>query len=378
MLIKRQAYNLLKKKVQKNKVILLYGPRRVGKTTLLNEFAGEAENRKKVKFVNGENLIIQKELSSRSIEKLKSFAGNADILIVDEAQKIPDIGLNLKLIVDHIPGIEVIASGSASFALAQKVGEPLTGRKKTIHLYTISAKELVDTYGETRYKEILEENLILGSYPELFNLNSLAEKQDYLREIVDSYLFRDIFEIEQVKNPKKIKDLLTLLAFQIGKEVSLSEIASSLDLHANTVYRYLDLLEKSFIVVNVRGFSRNLRKEVTKTSRYYFYDNGIRNALINNFNPIELRDDIGMLWENYIVMERLKKQSYCQILSNNYFWRTYDRKEIDWVEERGGKLFGYEIKWKAGRVKAPKEWLEAYKNAEYKTINKENYLDFIV
>ncbi len=377
MLIKRQAHKLLKEKTQENKVVLLYGPRRVGKTTLLNEFAEEIKDKERVKFVNGENLIIQKELSSQSIERLKSFVGNAGILFVDEAQKVPEIGLNLKLIVDHIPGIKVVASGSASFALARKVGEPLTGRKKTIHLYPISAKELIDTYGETHYKEILEENLIFGSYPELFNIKSLPDKQDYLREIVDSYLFRDIFEIEQVRNPKKIKDLLTLLAFQIGKEVSLSELANSLDLHANTVYRYLDLLEKSFIIVNVRGFSRNLRKEVTKTSRYYFYDNGIRNALINNFNSIELRDDVGMLWENYIVMERIKKQEYTGLLANNYFWRTYDKKEIDWVEEREGKLFGYEIKWKAGKVKPPKEWLETYKNAKFKVVNRENYLEFI-
>lgn len=377
MYINRQAYSLIKEKLQENKVVLLYGPRRTGKTTLLNKLVEELKDQEKIKFENGESLITQKELSSQMIAKLKSFVGNASLLIIDEAQKIPNIGLNLKLIVDHIPGIKVLVSGSASFDLAQKVGEPLTGRKKTIHLYPISAKELIETYGTTHYQESLETNLIFGGYPELFGLNSEKEKRSYLEEIVNSYLLRDILEIERVRSPKKIVDLLSLLAFQIGKEVSLSELANSLDLHSDTVYRYLDILEKAFVIVNIRGFSRNLRKEVTKTSRYYFYDNGIRNALINNFNHIGIRDDVGMLWENYIVMERLKKQSYDEILSHNYFWRTYDQKEVDWVEEREGKLFGYEIKWKGNKVKIPKEWLNTYKNAEYKIINKENHLDFI-
>ena len=377
MLIKRQAYNLLKQKIQENKAVLLYGPRRVGKTTLLKELIKDLENKEKIKFVNGENLIIQKELSSQSIEKLKNFVGDIDTLIIDEAQKVPDIGLNLKLIVDSIPRIKVIASGSASFSLAQKVGEPLTGRKKTIHLYPLSVKELADIKDKTYYQEIFETHLIFGGYPEVFNLKSNEEKQEYLNELVDSYLFRDIFEIEQIKNSKKIKDLLSLLAFQIGKEVSLSELANALNLHSDTVARYLDLMEKSFIIVNIRGFSRNLRKEITKTSRYYFYDNGIRNALINNFNPINLRNDIGELWENYIVMERIKKQSYEQIFANNYFWRTYDQKEIDWVEEREGKLFGYEIKWGDKSRKEPKIWKETYPNAEFEIIGQENYFDFV-
>ena len=378
MLIKRQIYNLLEKKLQENKVVLLYGPRRVGKTTLLGELSKNLESKEKIKFVNGETLIIQEELSSQSIEKLKSFVGENSLLIIDEAQKIPNIGLNLKLIVDHIPKIKIIASGSASFSLAQKVGEPLTGRKKTILLYPVSVKELVDLQDITYYKEIFESHLIFGGYPELFSLKSNEEKQDYLNELIDSYLFRDIFEIEQVKNPKKIRDLLALLAFQIGKEVSLSELANSLDLHSDTVARYLDLMEKSFIIVNIRGFSRNLRKEITKTSRYYFYDNGVRNALINNFNPLNLRNDIGELWENFIVMERIKKQAYQPIYSNNYFWRTYDQKEIDWVEEREGKLFGYEIKWGDKKSKEPKLWKETYSNAEFKIINRENYLDFVI
>jgi uncharacterized protein len=378
MYINRQAYSLIKEKLQENKVVLLYGPRRTGKTTLLNKLVEELKDQEKIKFENGESLITQKELSSQMIAKLKSFVGNTSLLIIDEAQKIPNIGLNLKLIVDHIPGIKVLVSGSASFDLAQKVGEPLTGRKKTIHLYPISAKELIETYSVTHYKESLEISLIFGGYPELFGLNLEKQKSNYLKEIINSYLLRDILEIERVRSPKKIIDLLSLLAFQIGKEVSLSELANSLDLHSDTVYRYLDILEKAFVIVNVRGFSRNLRKEVTKTSRYYFYDNGIRNALINNFNHIGIRDDIGMLWENYIVMERLKKQSYDEILSHNYFWRTYDQKEVDWVEEREGKLFGYEIKWKGNKIKVPKEWLDTYKNAEYKVINQDNHLDFII
>jgi uncharacterized protein len=377
MIIKRQAYNIICEKLQENKVVLLYGPRRVGKTTVLEEIVKSLGDKEKIKFVNGETAIIQEDLSTQSIFKLKEFVGDATLLIVDEAQKIPNIGLNLKIIVDSIPGIKIIASGSASFSLAEKVGEPLTGRKKTVYLFPVSAKELINAEDATHYKEMRDSHIIFGGYPELFNIKTIKEKREYLRELVDSYLFRDILEMEQIKNPKKIRDLLALLAFQIGKEVSLSELANNLDLHINTIYRYLDLMEKSFIIINIRGFSRNLRKEIAKTSRYYFYDNGARNALINNFNPLNLREDTGALWENFIVMERLKKQAYEPIFSNNYFWRTYDQKEIDWVEEREGKLFGYEIKWGDKKTKEPKLWRETYKNAEYKVINRENYLKFV-
>ena len=378
MLISRLAKKMLQDKLQPNKVVLLYGPRRVGKTTVLNEFTSQHVDQKRIKFVNGETKIIQDELSSQSIESLKRFIGDNTILIIDEAQKIPQVGLNLKLIVDNIPDVAVIASGSASFSLAQEVGEPLTGRKKTINMFPVSASEIISTYNETYYKENLENYLIFGCYPELFQINDKQKQQEYLSELVDAYLFKDILDMEDVRNPKKIRDLLTLLAFQIGKEVSLTELGRSLNMHQNTVYRYLDLLEKSFVIINVRGFSRNLRKEVTKTSRYYFYDNGARNALINNFNSLSIRDDVGMLWENYLVMERLKKQSYSGLASNNYFWRTYDQKEIDWVEERGGKLYGYEFSWRDKKAKPPTDWLKFYPSAEYLPISRDNFLDFII
>lgn len=378
MIIDRLALKMLKEKLQANKTLLLFGPRRVGKTTLLEQFINSSTDKKAIKFVNGETRIVQEALSSQSIESLRSFVGDSKILIIDEAQKVPNIGLNLKLIVDHMPGVIVIASGSASFDLAKQVGEPLTGRKKTINLFPISAGEIVGAKDRMFYLDTLESYLIYGCYPEQLQQNDQKEKQDYLLELADSVLFKDIFEIGDIRSPKKIRDLLTLIAFQIGKEVSLNELAVALEMHKDTVYRYLDLLEKSFIIVNVRGFSRNLRKEVSKTSRYYFYDNGVRNAIINNFNPLNLRDDIGQLWENYLVMERLKRQSYESFRSNNYFWRTYDQKEIDWVEERDGKLYGFEFTWGGKQKREPKEWRETYSEAEYKVINKENFLDFVL
>jgi predicted AAA+ superfamily ATPase len=376
MVIKRKISLQIRKKIQKGKVLVLYGARRTGKTFAINILKEELEKTEKVLVLNGESRTVQENLSTEVPEQLARYIGNATTVIIDEAQKVPNIGLNLKILVDMLPQVQIVASGSASFDLAQKIGEPLTGRKKTLILYPVSASEIIDTKGEPFYRSTFEENIIYGGYPELFSLPTVDERQSYLHEIIDSYLFKDILELDRVKNAKKLRDLLTLIAFQIGKEVSLAELGSTLDLHKDTVARYLDILEKAFVIINVRGFSRNLRKEVSKSSRYFFCDNGIRNALINNFNPLNLRDDVGMLWENYIIIERLKKQSYESMLSNNYFWRTYDKKELDWVEERDGVLYGYEIKW-GKKASAPKDWLQTYPNAQYLSINRDNFLEFI-
>ena len=379
MTIKRLGLELIKKKLEPGKVVLLYGPRRVGKTFLLTQLQEQLKNQEKIAYFAGDRAIVQKTLSSLNPEAMRQFIGQeTTLLIIDEAQKIPQIGDNLKLLVDSYPKLKIIASGSASLSLAQKVGEPLTGRKKTLLLYPISAKEIIQTKNQGFYLETLEERLIFGSYPEIFQKGSWTEKQEYLLELVDSYLFKDILELEQLKHSKKLVDLLTLIAFQIGQEVSLSELGNRLDFHKDTVARYLDLLEKAFILVNIRGFSRNLRKEISKTSRYYFWDNGIRNAVINQFNPLNQRNDLGQLWENYLIIERLKKQSYEQIFSRNFFWRTYSQAEIDWVEEREGKLFGFEIKWSPRKkIKPPKDWLKTYDNASWQLITQENFLEFI-
>lgn len=378
MLIQRSIYDQLAKKIQKGKVVILYGPRRSGKTFLLELLKKELQKKERVLWLNGESREVQDRLSTQIPEQLAQYLGDTTLLIIDEAQKIPQIGLNLKLIVDSFPQLKIIASGSASFDLSQKVGEPLTGRKKTLKLYPVSAQEIVTTKDMPYLHASLDQYLIFGGYPELFSLKTEKAKKEYLRDLADAYLFRDILEMENIKNARKIRDVLVLLAFQIGQEVSLSELGNNLDVHKNTVARYLDLLEKSFVLINIRGFSRNLRKEVTKSSRYYFYDNGVRNAIINNFNSLKLRDDVGMLWENYLIAERLKKQHYSGMLSNNYFWRTYDQKELDWIEERSGKLFGYEIKWGNKKVKAPAEWSQTYPQASYRLINRDTFSDFII
>lgn len=376
MYIPQRQLENLKKSLSPERVIVLYGPRRCGKTTLLKKFLETTE--KEFLFVNGEDIFVREHLSSQSIEKLKNFVGKKELLVIDEAQKIEKIGLNLKLIVDHIKGIMVIATGSSSFDLAKNIGEPLTGRKYTLKLFPLSQMEIGGIEASHETETNLEERLIYGSYPEIITTSDNNGRIKYLKEIVSSYLYKDILELDGIKHSDKIVRLLQLLAFQIGKDISYNELGTQLGISKNTVERYLDLLEKTFVIFRLRGFSSNLRKEVTKSPRYFFYDIGIRNALINNFNLLKLRDDAGMLWENYIIAERIKKQEYLQIPSNNFFWRTYDQKEIDLIEEREGKLFGYECKWSVTKKnKQPKEWLKTYKNAEYEVITPANYLKFI-
>lgn len=360
---------------QPNKVVVIYGPRRVGKTTLLHQL--EKHINEPILWLNGENLDSQSWLSSRSLDKLTAGIGNFRAIIIDEAQHVEKIGINLKIMVDSIPGIRIIATGSSSFDLAHQVGEPLVGRKWQYTLYPIAQLELApkETPFESNLK--LESRLIYGSYPEVITSEGYRDKQAVLESIVDGALFKDVFMLEGVKKPTKIVQLAKALALQIGNQVSLTQLSNILNINLATVERYLDLLEKTFIIIRVSGFRRNLRTELTKTCRYYFWDNGVRNALINNFNQLDVRSDTGQLWENYIFIERMKKRDYQHIMSNIYFWRTHDRQEIDLVEERNGKLYGIEIKWSPKKVRPPHNWLATYPNAEFTTISKENYLEFI-
>lgn len=376
MYIRQKQLDNIRQFLSPGKVVVLYGARRTGKTTLVEELLKEIKE--PFLFVSGDDITVQEFLASRSVEKLKAFVGSSRLLIVDEAQRIRDIGLNLKLIVDHIEGIRVVATGSSSFDLARSVGEPLTGRKYTLRLYPLAQSEIGQTENPAQTAANLESRLVYGSYPEIVLISDNRRREQYLREIVSSYLYKDILEMDGVRHSAKISRLLQLIAFQIGKEVSCAELGGQLGMSKNTVERYLDLLERAFVVFRLQGFSRNLRKEITKNCRYYFLDVGIRNALINNYNPLSLRDDVGLLWENYLVMERLKKQEYLGLAANNYFWRTYTKQEIDFVEEREGRLNGFEMKWGKGRNRPPREWAAAYPEAGWQVINRDNYQEFIL
>lgn len=375
MYIPQKQLENLERLIIPGKVMVIYGPRRCGKTTLINKFLENVSE--KFILVSGDDIIIQDYLSSQSISKLKSFVGDNTFLIIDEAQRIKEIGLNLKLMIDHIKNIKIIVTGSSSFDLAKDIGEPLTGRKYTLRLFPLAQMELKSIEKRHETEANLENRLIYGSYPEVILVDDNRLRERYLKEIVGSYLYKDILELEGMRHPDKIVRLLQLIAFQIGKGISFNELGGQIGISKNTVERYLELLEKSFVVFKLTGFSRNLHKEMSKNPRYFFYDNGIRNALINNFNPLNIRDDIGMLWENYIILERIKKQEYLDKPANNYFWRTHDQKEIDFIEEREGALSGYEIKWKKSSGKPIKTWLENYSNATYETITRDNYFDFI-
>ncbi len=356
--------------------MVVYGPRRVGKTTLINQFL--SSTKLNYKLDSGDDIKVQGIVSSSNIAWIKEYCKGYDLIVLDEAQNIPEVGKGLKIMVDHIPGIKVIATGSSSFDLSSKIGEPLVGRQRILKLFPVATMELLNHFNRVEVKNHLEELLIFGSYPEVLIMEGHNSKARYLVDLVNAYLLKDILALERVRSPKVLLGLLRLLAYQIGSEASMNELANNLRMDVKTIGRYLDLLEKSFIIFSLGGFNRSLRNEVTSKRKYYFYDTGIRNAIINAFNPMDMRNDKGALWENWIMMERLKKKVYQSIFSNDFFWRTYARHEIDLIEEREGKLYAYEFKWKDKAHKTPKEWTSNYPGVPVEFITSENFFPFIV
>ncbi len=367
---------ILQKMTTSEKGVIIYGARQVGKTTLAKTVIDQLGL--KTLTINGDQNKYLDILSSRDESKIRELVAGYELLFIDEAQRIPEIGLALKIILDSIKNLKVLVTGSSSLDLASKISEPLTGRVWTYKLYPISFSELTATLNRAELDETLEERLIYGSYPEIFSITGFAQKREFLDHLTDSYLYADLLEFGDVRNSSKIRDLLKLLAFQIGSEVSLTEIGSVLGMSKETVARYIDLLEKSFVIFRLSGFSRNLRKEVTKLDKIFFYDLGIRNTLINNLELLPNRNDSGALWENFLIVERMKLLAYTQQQTSMYFWRTYTGAELDYVEEGDGLLHGYEFK--AGRVQAtaPQSWLSTYQNADFECINRSNYVQFVI
>lgn len=366
----------IKSKLLPNKVILLFGARRVGKTVLIRQIIQDFEG--KVMILNGEDEDSITLLNEKSISNYRNLLKGIDVLVIDEAQNINEIGLKLKLMVDEIDQIRIIASGSSSFDLNNKAGEPLVGRSFTYLLFPFSQQELsvLENLLETRRK--LESRLIFGTYPEVELMESNEDKMEYLKDMVNSYLLKDILAIEGIRNSGKMRELLRLIAFQTGNEVSYEELGKQLSMSKNTVEKYLDLLYKVFIIYRLGAFSRNLRKEVTKPGKWYFYDNGIRNALISNFNPLVLRQDIGQLWESYLISERMKNKYFNSESVEYYFWRTYDGQEIDLIEESGNQITAIEFKYSERNVKIPRAFSETYPEASFKQVHKENYLQWLL
>ena len=326
--------------------------------------------------VSGEDFDVQEILSSQKLSLLKSFTSGYSHLYIDEAQKIPNIGNNLKLIVDNIPEIALFFTGSSSFELYKQIGEPLTGRSIFLNLYGFSQEELDEDFLGAR--KMLESKLIYGLYPQVYLEQGLSEKEEILNGIKNGYLLKDVLEFDLQKDTVFVLNLLRLIAFQIGHDISYSEMASRLHVNVRTIQRYLNILEKMYIIFSLSGFSRNMRNEYTKTPRYYFWDNGIRNSLISNLNPIHIRNDSGQLWENYCIVERQKFLSYNRISANRFFWRTYTQKEIDYLEERDGMLYAYEMKYSGRTSKVPASFVQNYPDSEFDEISRDNFLGFLI
>jgi len=376
MEIDRIALNLINKKLQPNKVIVLLGARRVGKTKLIEKLI-ENLNEKHL-FLNGDDVETHNLLEIQSTANFKRLLGDITFLIIDEAQEIPHIGKKLKLMVDTIPDLKILVTGSSAFEINNQLGEPLVGRMKTIDLYPISQIEFSKTENYLETRNNLEERLIFGSYPELSKIINREDKINYLKEIVNTQLLRDIFAFESIKKRDKIIGLLQMIAFRTGSEISLESIGRDLQISKNTVEKYLDLFSKVFIVYSVSGFSSNRDNEITKMKKWYFVDNGIRNAIINSFNSLNMREDVGKLWENYLNSERRKKMSYQENHVVDYFWRTHTKQEIDRIEVKDEKIQAFEYKYGKATAKAPTEFAKSYPDASFEIVNQENYLEYIL
>ena len=373
-MIERAIERLIEKRWTDNKALIILGPRQVGKTTLLSQLREKNEG---VVWLNGDDFEVRKLLASPSAKQLAALIGGNRILIVDEAQRIENIGICLKLIIDNMPNVKVVASGSSAFELANRINEPLTGRKWEFRMFPISYSEMVQHHGLLDEMGLLKHRLVYGYYPDV--INNPGDEKAILGQLADSYLYKDILTWERVLKPDKLEKLVQALAFQVGHQVSYNELGQMTGLNSATVENYVQLLEKAFIVFRLPSFSRNLRNELKRSRKIYFYDNGLRNAVIQSFNTIELRNDTGALWENFLVSERMKHLHYSGLSCNRYFWRNHAQREVDYLEERDGELCAYEFKWSAKqKVKFPKAFLDAYEPTETKVIHSDNYQDFIL
>lgn len=374
MIISRSIQHALEEALFKGKIVVLYGARQVGKTTLAKLIL--EQHRDNSLYMSCDEPDIRDALTDTTSTALRSFFGSLKLVVIDEAQRVKNIGLTLKLIADNLPGLQVIATGSSSFELSGKISEALTGRKIELFLYPFSVAELMQHYSPLEMHRLLEDRLIYGMYPGV--VFSGPDRERRVRELATSYSYKDVLTYQDIRNPELLEKLLQALALQIGNEVSYTELAELLGVHKATVESYVRILEQAYIIQRIGPFSRNIRNELKKKRKIYFVDLGLRNALINNFNPIDLRQDVGSLWENFLVMERIKHNRNLGIWTNTYFWRLTSGKEIDYVEEAGSVLSGFEFKWRKSSFPAPKEFINAYPGSTVTLINRGNYLDFVM
>ncbi|MCF6270306.1 MAG: ATP-binding protein [Melioribacteraceae bacterium] len=373
-MISRDLQKVVVKNLYKRKAIIITGPRQVGKTTMVRELA-ESSGEKFIWF-NGDEPHIRDLLANKSTSELKVLLGKNKLVIIDEAQRIPNIGITIKLIVDNLTDRQVIVTGSSSLDIASELNEPLTGRKYEYRMFPLSFNEMVNETSYLEEKQLLEKRMIYGYYPGI--INAIGEERELLGFLADSYLYKDIFTLGNIKKPRLLENLLQALALQVGNEVITNELSNLLAVDNATIERYINLLEKTFVIFQLPSLSRNMRNEIKKGRKIYFYDLGIRNAIINNFNSLNLRQDKGALWENYIIVERMKYRIVNSIYSNDFFWRTHTQQEIDFIEEYDGKLFAYEFKWNpTKKARFPNSFKTAYPNCETELINSRNYENFI-